>query len=58
MPTFDVGDLEKKTPEELDALLKQMDEYALKTKVAMDEYEKDAPQVVKGTKRPNPKQQT
>jgi hypothetical protein len=36
VPTFDVSDLEKKTPEELDALLKQMDEFALKTKQAME----------------------
>lgn len=28
VPTFDVSDLEKKSPEELDALLRQMDDYA------------------------------
>lgn len=32
VPTFEVGDLEKKSPEELDALLRQMDEYAAKNK--------------------------
>jgi hypothetical protein len=32
VPTFDVGDLEKKSPEELDALLRQMDEFAARNK--------------------------
>ena len=44
IPTFDVSDLEKKSPEELDALLRQMDEFALKTKAAMNDYpEEKAP---------------
>ena len=38
IPTFDVGDLEKKSPEELDALLRQLDEYGQKNKKAMDDY--------------------
>jgi hypothetical protein len=32
IPTFDVGDLEKKSPEELDALLRQLDDYGSKAK--------------------------
>jgi hypothetical protein len=39
VPTFDVSDLEKKSPEELDALLRQMDEYALQTKAVMQDYD-------------------
>jgi hypothetical protein len=39
VPTFDVSDLEKKSPEELDALLRQMDEFAQKTKAAMQDYD-------------------
>jgi hypothetical protein len=35
--------LEKKSPEELDALLRQMDEFALKTKAAMQDYPEQPP---------------
>ena len=37
VPTFDVADLEKKSPEELDALLRQLDEYGQKNKKYMEE---------------------
>lgn len=36
IPTFDTADLEKKTPAELDALLKQMDDYANRARAEME----------------------
>lgn len=36
IPTFDVSDLEKKSPAELDVLLRQMDDYAIKAKAEME----------------------
>ncbi len=52
VPTFDVSDLEKKSPEELDALLRQMDDYAQQTKAVMQNFEEpeQKPQAKAGVK--------
>jgi len=39
VPTFDVSDLEKKSPEEFDDLLRHMYEYSLQTKSVMQDYD-------------------
>ena len=37
VPTFDIADLEKKSPEELDAILRQLDEVGQKNKRIMED---------------------